>query len=189
MHRISDNRMSGSLMKNLTMFKDLCGMDTMPKVIIATTMWSEVKEGVGERRETQMSERFWAPMLSRGCRLERFHDTHKSAWEIVDAPDLFQTSKPALLPDEIVDRSLRLQQTTAGITLNNELKTLIKARKDAARKLRLQAKAQNNELVLADLNQRQAELDDQIVQTAQELRKMKIPLPLVVMQFFRRKSA
>jgi hypothetical protein len=177
--------MSGSLMKNLTMFKDLCGMETMPKVIIATTMWSEVREGVGERREAQMSEHFWGPMLTNGCRLECFMDTHESAWHIVDAPDLLQSANAALLPDEIVDRSLRLQQTTAGVTLNNELKTLIKARKDAARKLRLQAKAQDNELVLAELNQRQAQLDDQIAQTAQELWIMRIPLTAVVRQFFR----
>ena len=38
MHRISDNRMSGSVLKNLKLFASLCGMEAMPNVIIATTM-------------------------------------------------------------------------------------------------------------------------------------------------------
>jgi hypothetical protein len=135
MHCISDNWMSGLLLKNLTIFKDLCSMDMMLKVIIATMMWSKVKEGVGERCETQMSEHFWAQMLSRGCRLKCFHDMYQSAWDIINAPDLFQTLKPVLLPDKIVNCSLQLQQTTAGITFINELKTLIKARKEVACKL------------------------------------------------------
>jgi len=48
LHRISDNRMSGSVLKNLRMFTSLCGEQAMPNVILATTMWSKVdtKEGM-----------------------------------------------------------------------------------------------------------------------------------------------
>ena len=41
---------------------------------------------------------------------------------------------------EMVDRRLRLKQTQAGITLNNELKKLVKAQKEAGKKLQAQLK-------------------------------------------------
>ncbi|EJT75385.1 hypothetical protein GGTG_05322 [Gaeumannomyces tritici R3-111a-1] len=39
LHRISDPRMGGSAMKNLRMFKKLCGKDALERVVLATTMW------------------------------------------------------------------------------------------------------------------------------------------------------
>jgi len=38
LHRIVDNRMSGSLKKNLQMFQCLCGQEAMSNVVIVTTM-------------------------------------------------------------------------------------------------------------------------------------------------------
>jgi hypothetical protein len=84
LHRISDNRMSASMLKNLKSFKDLCGMEAMPRIVIATTMWSEINQvEVGVRREELMRKSFWKDMQSNGCRLERFEDSYESAWKII----------------------------------------------------------------------------------------------------------
>ena len=50
-HRISDNRMAGTLLKNLRMFEELCGKDALKNVIL-TTMWDEVDEETGLARES-----------------------------------------------------------------------------------------------------------------------------------------
>lgn len=38
LHRINDTRLGGSAMKNLRMFKKLCGDDALSCVVLATTM-------------------------------------------------------------------------------------------------------------------------------------------------------
>ncbi|KIM74070.1 hypothetical protein PILCRDRAFT_14719, partial [Piloderma croceum F 1598] len=75
----------------------------------------------------------------------------------------------------IVDSNLRLNETQAGIALNKELGLLIKSQKETVDKLRRLARKQNNEAVVQDLNQQQAEIEEKILQTADQLRKMKIP--------------
>ena len=41
-HRISDSRMTGSVGRNLLMFKKLCGEQAYQSVVLATSMWSKV---------------------------------------------------------------------------------------------------------------------------------------------------
>jgi len=187
LHRITDNRMSGSLLKNLQMFTSLCGQKAMPNVIIATTMWGEIKEANGVRREEELKRDFWHDMVADGCRIERFTYTHPSAWYIIDRLTSADMAK-VQVSHEMVERGLQLKQTKAGVTLNNELKKLIKARKDAARKLRAQAKKQDNALVVEELNQRQSEIDNKIIQTAKELQELKIPLTAQIRAWFSPKA-
>ena len=82
MHKIDANRMTGSLMKSLQSLKDF--QAAMPRIVIATTMWSEVKKQTAERREKELKDGFWQDLVDRnGCRIARFGDTHQSAWDIV----------------------------------------------------------------------------------------------------------
>jgi len=83
LHRISDNRMSGSAMKNLRLFSSMCGKDAMPNVVIVTTMWSKVSEVEGTERETDLKRDVWNEMLGGGCSVVRFKDTLDSAWDII----------------------------------------------------------------------------------------------------------
>ena len=162
-------------MKHLQMFKSICGQEAMPNVIIATTMWGEVNEAHGARREEELKRDFGKDMVTDGCTIERFMDSYESAWFIIDRLSEQERAK-VQLSHELVERRLRLKQTTAGVTLNDELKKLIKARKEASRKLRAQVKQQDNALMVEELNQQQAEIDKKILQTANELKELKIPL-------------
>jgi hypothetical protein len=83
LHRINDNGISPSLLKNLQTFTSLCGQRVIPDVVIATTMWAEVKLENGERREASLKTRLWEDMLASGCRVERFQHTYESAWQVV----------------------------------------------------------------------------------------------------------
>ena len=90
-----------------------------------------------------------------------------------------------LLPSEIVDSQLRLNETQVGIELNNELMKLISEQKEAARPLTEQAGNQDNELVVQELNQRKAEIEEKIHQTADQLLQMKIPFTRRVRLLFK----
>jgi len=188
MHKISDDRMTGSLLKNLKMFTSVCGQKAMPHVVIATTMWGKVDPVEGAKREDELKGDFWKDILAAGCRTERFEKTYKSAWDIVGIVADDGRGTVPLLPREMVDSGRRLNETEAGITLNRELEKLIKDRKDAARRLTQQAKTQDNEAVVQQLNQQAAQIEERIGQIADQLREMKIPFVRKVRLYFASKD-
>jgi len=101
-------------MKNLRIFSSLCGQMAMPNVVIVTTMWRNIPEELGIRREEELKRDVWKDMVAGGCRTERFQDTHKSTWGIIGsladkAPIQVQLSK------DIVDGRLNIKETIAGI--------------------------------------------------------------------------
>ncbi|KAF9447817.1 hypothetical protein P691DRAFT_801763 [Macrolepiota fuliginosa MF-IS2] len=86
LHRISDNRMGATPLRNLTMFKELCG-GGLEKIILTTTMWPEV--GSDEReicvaREGELKGTYWRGMIERESTTRRFENTQASAWRIID---------------------------------------------------------------------------------------------------------
>jgi hypothetical protein len=175
---------NGSVLKNLHILPSLLGSKAMPNVVIATTMWKKVTGDEGISREDELKRKFWNEMLVDGCRIERFTDTRDSAWRIIDGPAKTDGAK-VLLPHEMVDIRLRLNETGAGVALNRELARLIKDQKDAARRLTELVNSQDNELVVQELNGRKAELDETIRKTAAQLHQMKIPLTRRVRLFLR----
>ena len=67
LHRISDTRLRQTAMKNLKMFKALCGEDGLPSVVLATTLWTNVSPADGVMRETELRENpnMWKKMIER----------------------------------------------------------------------------------------------------------------------------
>jgi hypothetical protein len=82
-HKISDNRMTGSLLHNLQMFTNVCSQNVMPRIVIATTMWSQVDEKAGKQREEELKGDFWKDILEHRCQTARFNNTYHSAWSII----------------------------------------------------------------------------------------------------------
>jgi hypothetical protein len=71
-HRISDNRMARSPLKNLRMFQELCGKKALQNVVLVTTMWDEVNEAVGVQMEKELKDKYWK-VIDRGSATARFH--------------------------------------------------------------------------------------------------------------------
>lgn len=156
----------------------------MPNVIIASTMWSKVDPEEGLQREEELKDELWKDILAQGCRCERFENTFESAWHIVS--NLVEKDRaPVLLPRQIVDSHLRLNETKAGIALNKELEKLIKDGERKARNIRHLAKNQHKDLVVQGLNELIAEIDDKIRYIAGQLRQMKIPFTRRIYLFFK----
>jgi hypothetical protein len=115
-HDISETRMRGTPKQNLSTFEALCGGGALRNVVLTTTMWDKLDERTRVMRENQLRTEFWAPMLSRGCRMERFYSTWESAWAIIDS---FSTDsrRPVQIQEEIVDQGKTLSQTSAFAAL------------------------------------------------------------------------
>ncbi|KAF8065331.1 P-loop containing nucleoside triphosphate hydrolase protein [Lyophyllum atratum] len=69
--QIDQNRMDRTRRQNLDIFKEMCGKDAAARIVLTTTMWSKVSKEDGMKRETQMREKFWKDMVSRGSSLKR----------------------------------------------------------------------------------------------------------------------
>jgi hypothetical protein len=65
----------------------LCCPEVTTDVVIVTTFWGRGLDDVAERREAELKESFWADMLARGCRVERFQNTYQSAWSAIGSLD------------------------------------------------------------------------------------------------------
>ena len=73
LHRITDPRMTGSVRRNLLMFKKLCGEKSFSSVVLATTRWSMVDEatGIAHEEELKNTEAFWGHMYKKGSKVFR----------------------------------------------------------------------------------------------------------------------
>ena len=113
--------MAGTPLKNLAVFKDLCGDENLKNIVLVTTMWDELQdESLGSKREGELLSTFWKDMIHLGSRTRRFQRNHESAWDIVNCLDLEgarQTRTPLEIQREMVDRGLPLHETGAAKTL------------------------------------------------------------------------
>ncbi|KAF5360454.1 hypothetical protein D9756_004954 [Leucocoprinus leucothites] len=141
LQRISDNRMSGVLLRNLRMFGELCGDRIMPRVLFVTTMWNQVDETTGKHRERELKGRFWKDMLAWGARSARFRDDYKSAQDILDllvAHKRRSSSKRygiLLLQEEMVDLGKLWNETHAAHMLREFLLNLSAEQKISLKRL------------------------------------------------------
>jgi len=183
LHRISDNRMAGSPLKNLQMFASMCGQQAMPSVVLGTTMWNEVNKGTGERREAELKTNFWKDMIEQDCRVERFHDSYESAWEMIGK--LPPASEGVILSTEIVHDKKNLNETAAGVKLNEELAKLIADQKAAIKRMAEQAQTADDPVLVEELQK----IEGKIQNVAVQLGQLKVPFGRKLMNFFAGRKA
>lgn len=123
LHPISDNRLRGSALRNLFMFKKLCGPECLRGIVLATTMWGLVNPEDGVKRENQLrsTDDFWGEMEKGGSRVMRHLRTKESAMAILGV--IIQHGHPMLLKiqDEMINEGRGLEDTGAGIKVNEDL--------------------------------------------------------------------
>ncbi|KAK3401544.1 P-loop containing nucleoside triphosphate hydrolase protein [Sordaria brevicollis] len=125
LHRITDPRMQGSALKNLHIFRKLCGKDAFKNVTLATTMWEAVSLEDGERRERELLETpdFWKPMYQKDAVVARHYNNRQSAMAILER---FMRKEPIVtsLQEEMVNGKKELVDTEAGMELNTEYRKI-----------------------------------------------------------------
>lgn len=122
LHRITDVRMDGSGMRNLKMFRKLCGDDPMKNVVIASTFWGQIEDAkaVAHEDELRAKPNFWGTMMEHGAQVRRFTGTQQSAIDIL----MSFANKATVTLDiqrELVDEEKPLGETAAGNAVNEEL--------------------------------------------------------------------
>ncbi|XXG98513.1 V-type proton ATPase subunit c'' [Hypoxylon texense] len=130
LHRITDNRASGSAVRGFELARDICGPESARFCLLVTTMWDsinsespEMQAAIGREAQLQYTDKFWGTMQRWGSRTVRWGGNRHSAFSIVDI--LLATTDahgpPVLqLQREMVDEDRLLDDTSAGRTLAKE---------------------------------------------------------------------
>ncbi|KAJ5729237.1 uncharacterized protein N7483_003745 [Penicillium malachiteum] len=129
LHRISDNRVSGSTLRNLNLLESMCGLDAAPRMFLVTTMWDSTKEETYEATLRELSllstRQFWGRFSEKGSQAKRWRGNEGSALSIVD--ELISSGEegdfsPFIIQGELIDEERPLKETTAGLELMSEYK-------------------------------------------------------------------
>jgi hypothetical protein len=126
LHRIMDVRFGGAALRNLSMFKKLCGDGNLASVVLATTFWSQVNDEIGKTREKQLktTPTFWGSMSTRGSQVFRHDSAEKSGAAIVQYL-LDRRDKPVYaIQDEMVNKNKTLEETAAGSEVQAEMEKM-----------------------------------------------------------------
>lgn len=111
-HPITKNRMDGTQVSSLHIFKNICG-ERMSGVTIVSSMWGDIKEDVGERREEELISEYWGEYKKHGCLTQRFNNTQDSAFGIISG----MVHSPGItlrLQQELVKEGKTLPETKAA---------------------------------------------------------------------------
>lgn len=122
LHRIQDNRFSGSNTRNIHLFRELCGKDSLASVVLVTTMWDTLPADKAEEREEELKTKteYWGDLVRHGCTVLRQDDGAASAQRIIR--HILDQRRPVTLQiQEEIAEGMDLHETGAGKVLKEEL--------------------------------------------------------------------
>ncbi|CAL1707967.1 unnamed protein product [Somion occarium] len=123
MHRISDRRTSGVSRRSFSMFRKLCGDDTLSSVIIVTNMWGEIREEVGVQRERELATEdiLFKPVLDKDAKMMRHYNTLESARAIMQQFVNKEIVMLKIQEEMVTEGEHDIQSTAASAELEDEL--------------------------------------------------------------------
>ncbi|KAM5360952.1 hypothetical protein ACJZ2D_013406 [Fusarium nematophilum] len=129
MQAITDRKIYGSSLRNLKMFRELCGENPLRNVVFTTSGWGAARltggyhKAVANERQLCEAPELWKSLIQRNARVARFEDSPESAFAIIRT---LMGQKPLTLQiqRELVEENRNLVDTKAGSVVNEELKAL-----------------------------------------------------------------
>lgn len=124
------------------MFKKLCGEDSFQKVILITTMWTEIspdgdEEEICVRREEELLRQYWADMISRGSLTRRFRNAQISAWDILDHLICAEYRRRLVrVQEKLAKKGRKLPSAEAGQRLHGTLGELMEKQNELLERMK-----------------------------------------------------
>ena len=127
-------------MRDLRIFRNLCGAEALKNVLLTTTQWSNVDLAEGQAREDSLrDEGLWGGLIVKGATLQKFHGTRESGLSLIHKL-VSNTRKPLNIQDQIIKQNMTLLETDAGKYLGEELIAQEKKFKEIMESLRRQCR-------------------------------------------------
>lgn len=168
--------MKGSSIKNLAMFRKLCGTDSLANVVFVTTKWDLIPTEEAERREAQFEMRYLSTELGSGAQMARHDDTTESAREVLKKI-LGHQGIALKIQEQLVNEGRELKDTDAGIAVGADIEKL---REEHATELEevktlLQEESTTANAVLKKgLEEKQAEMEERLEKLAAEKKALQM---------------
>ena len=177
LHRILDVRLGGAAMRNLRMFKKLCGEKSLASVVLATTRWSNVTSEEGAQREQELctNDRMWKRMIDNKSKVFRHDRDEVSALEIIQYLVKRGDSVTLDIQKDLVDKGLSLDQTAAGQEIQAEIDKQRKGYEKQIQELReemQEALAKRDQELQEDLEAERAKLEFKLAEAREMDRKL-----------------
>ncbi|KAI6117109.1 hypothetical protein EV401DRAFT_1617572 [Pisolithus croceorrhizus] len=192
-HRISDNRMAGTPLKNLRVFQKLCGNEAMSRVTLVTTMWDEVEESVGMERLEELEGNYWKPMISQGSTTYRYGNTSESSKELLlqvaerkrrevrlrkQRAYMIRLQKQGTdevrLQKQMVKEHMQLRETGAGRELYSRLDQIAEKRAEILARITAQRHQAGDQATADDLKKQYETLKAELDETLQQMQALKL---------------
>ncbi|KAI9783789.1 MAG: hypothetical protein M1839_003125 [Geoglossum umbratile] len=148
LHRITDNRVSGSTRRNFQMLMGLCGKHFLPHVVLATTMWRQLDDPESNRRQDELEGSHWKEMIDGGAVARKYEGTTQSAIGIIDIL-LRQPLNYDTMPDiqrESVREKMPLLETGAGRVVYEGIKQRLQQYDRSVEKIKKECKELEREV-------------------------------------------
>ena len=174
LHRIVDMRMEGSSVKNLRMFRELCGEKNFSNVILCTTMWDKVGEEEGREREEELksTRTFWGSLISHGAQVVRHQgDLTASARKIAES--LIPKGTIVLQLQQELGQNGNLSDTSAGRFLTSEIEDMKKKHQEEMEALREEMKASSDKAEIELLKEYHEKEIEGVRKATEELEKLR----------------
>ncbi|KAG6382119.1 P-loop containing nucleoside triphosphate hydrolase protein [Boletus reticuloceps] len=189
LHRITDNRMAGTLLRNLRLLEKLCGNDALRKVYLTTTMWDEVDKSIGERRLEELKTEYWKSMLAQGAQAVRSHTDKESARRIIQQiVSQHASHKPMLLQREMADLRKELKESESRKELYYQLERLIERQTVLLQKIDRERKEASDASVLELLRREYKDLGVQIDDKLRRIQELRLSWLESLLRFISRKA-
>lgn len=166
LHRITDNRMTGTATRNLSMMRQLCGDENMKNVLLVTTRWEMMEYERCVEVETEYllgPGGFWHGMVSQGAGHARYNGTLDAGRQIIDR--IVVQSPVFLRIQQELSEGKDVKDTAAGQALISELE------KQALKRERELAQIKEDMLKASENVERNAELLEEQRRVAEDLMK------------------
>ena len=120
---VTGNRVQGSEKRRTRLFEKICGPNAFGHVVIATTMWSDLRdESEGRSRVQQRSAApdFWGSMIEDGAQVVKHDNTASCAISIIRSL-IHRNTVTLQMQGELQENNGRLSATSAGQQLHSDL--------------------------------------------------------------------
>ena len=115
--KLNDNRLQGSSMRSMSMFRNIINGSIYENIVLATTIWESLDLEDGIKRETSLIEHSDDRGMSKqeGCQIRRHKNTKTSGMELINFFVKERTDKVILdLQEDLVTKKKDLVDTAAG---------------------------------------------------------------------------
>jgi len=148
----------------------------MAQVVLVTTMWDEVEDGVGDERLEELKSTYWKGMVSCGSETYKYLNNLHSAKELLKRiADKSSERRHVLLQQEISEWKKELRETEAGQVLHSRLEQLADQRLQALRRLRADQSKFTDARTTEELRKEYADLKAQLDETLKEVHALRLP--------------